>query len=151
MVYLQCMQASTANWNRSLPQLFFLKMRQPFFLPKDEAPAGPAPSPSQAKTVAGGRTASKLYACMVVAFSFLARIMTLKWRKRWNFLHLFQLDRRSFYSLFMHILALHPLRWVKFNPCSSRWLAKDLTKAAWALREKLRSWAKTWMSKFEHE
>jgi len=51
-------------------------MRQPFFLPKDEAPAGPAPSPSQAKTVAGGRTASKLYACMVVASSFLARIMT---------------------------------------------------------------------------
>ena len=47
-------------------------MRQPFFLPKDEAPA---PSPSQAKTVAGGRTASKLYACMVVAFIFLARIM----------------------------------------------------------------------------
>ncbi|KAG6788410.1 hypothetical protein POTOM_004476 [Populus tomentosa] len=28
------------------------------------------------KTVAGGRTASKLYAGMVVAFSFLARIMT---------------------------------------------------------------------------
>jgi hypothetical protein len=70
-------------------------MRQPFFLPKDEAPAGPAPSPSQAKTEAGGRTASKLYACMVVASSFLARIMT-KRRKRRNFLHLFQLDKRSF-------------------------------------------------------